>query len=355
LANDIDEARSREPVPAALQVRFDDDAPRTLPLHRHDAIIDNPSILQSTTIPPTPADDDGFALGALPAATERAFVDGSLSIRHLPVGAERKARPGAAPSRLSLGAATAFLVAGCCAGAVVGLLQKDPAPVVVPQALIADDVATANAAAAPTTTTNTLPAAGAAAVVDVVTAAPAVVDVATAERALPPHAVADAALEDSAVALGGPAKDAGSPGAATQDAQPVQAVQPRGLSTAASNERAPSTETKATAEAPTAKGTAKGTASKAATAAQSGRLEVAVPRGGRVQKAFALAAPARVVVDIKGAALPVMPDVPGAREVRVGRPQKGVERVVIVLPGDEKPELARAKIAGDRLVVRWRR
>jgi len=314
---DIDLDLDLRATPAALRERFDDDGPARARGRTSDSVIENPTILQSTTIPPVPADHDGFALGALPEATERGFIDGALSIRHLPIGQERMARPGAAPARLSLGAATAFLVAGCCAGAVVGLLQREPAPVIPP---VVSDAAGTNDDDAPPLPT-----------------------VAVVEQALPPPAAADAAEADD---------EAAPPTTATTTPSTTTP------STTAPSTTAPSTTAPSAAAPPPAAVTSAMTkaVARAAATVKGGRLEVPLPRGGRVKKAFALSSPARVVVDVKGAALPGhLPDVAGAREVRVGRPEKGVERVVIVLEGDAKPELARAKIAGDRLVVRWRR
>jgi uncharacterized protein (TIGR02266 family) len=376
-------------TPATLRLRFDDDAPRALSTtpRRNDSVIDNPSVLQSTTIPPIPS-DDGFALGALPAPTERAFVDGTLSVRHLPLSTERRPAPGAAPVRVSLRAAAAFLVAGCCGGVAVGLLQRDASPDVTPTSVAAalnadgpaadartadtpaDNALNADAPADDALNADALPgalpgaladaaAAAAAATlapgevvtraaVDVVAglpppakAPPVVVDVATAEQALPPAAVADAAVD---------ADDATSP------APPAATTMSAATSATASATTKTASATTKTAASATTKTTATKTPPPGGRGGGAGRLEFALARGGRVQKAFALASPARVVVDVKGAALPArLPDVAGAREVRVGRPEKGVERVVIVLDGNDKPEEAKAKIAGGRLVVRWRR
>jgi hypothetical protein len=318
----------------------------------------------------------------LPPATERGFSEGTLAIRHLPIGHERRLRPGPAPTRVSLAAATAFLAAGCCAGAVVGLLQTDPWAVVPPRADVDVAAVVGDPVPAPPPPVRTTSA-------DASTVAPTVlppldvtVPVAVIEQALPPPAEADAAeaRDDvpetlrSSVTLAATI-GAATIGAAAQDETPAQAhasVAPLAVptpGTAASDSSAvddgaahtadarvasPSDEPSATL--PAAPPQAKPEQTAKAQKTRSGRFEVSLPRGGRVKKAFALASPARVVVDVKGAALPGhLPEVAGARAVRVGRHEQGIERVVIVLEGDAKPELARAKIAGDRLVVRWRR
>jgi hypothetical protein len=92
--------------------------------------------------------------------------------------------------------------------------------------------------------------------------------------------------------------------------------------------------------------------------ASRGRVEVTLPRAGKVKRAFALSEPARVVVDLKGSEVPSAPlpvDAAGTREVRFGHPDKGVDRVVVVLDSERKPGNPRARIVGDRVVVTWRR
>jgi hypothetical protein len=97
---------------------------------------------------------------------------------------------------------------------------------------------------------------------------------------------------------------------------------------------------------------------KAPLLARPGRLEVDLPDGGRVKKVFALASPARVVIDLEQARLPqstVSVDDGGTRELRFGKREDGTQRVVIMLGTDDKPDTVDARLEGDRLIASWKR
>jgi uncharacterized protein (TIGR02266 family) len=387
-----------------LNLRFDDDAPGSM-------LIENPSILESTTVPPAPVtlpprrDDDpleGFALGALPPATHRAFDDGVIAVRHLPVATVRRTTERAArrPGGLSLRTAAAFLVAGCCAGALVGLLQRPPdddalparpreaaarlPPIALPPATTAP-ATTAPATTAPATTApaTTAPATTAPATTATTTATPATpaatdttmpatpspptwAAVGTDDDGEPPAATAAATTTTTRAAVDAAAADTAAPagGAVVATAAPTTAA----TTTAATTTAATTTAATTTAATTTAEGTTTATAGKpkkkdgsrvrrGPVTAAPGRVEVALPRAGRVQRAFALASPARVVVDLKGSDVPEGPlvvDGGGTREVRFGRPARKVDRVVVVLDGEQKPGDPHARVVGNRVVVTWR-
>jgi uncharacterized protein (TIGR02266 family) len=371
-------------TPADLHLTFDDDAPgRPVPgprRRRHRETTTSSAPPMGAALLKQSLCDDQNDGAADDVEVENAFFQPNVSFSEPPQRRVTSSRTKKAPARLSLQAAAAFLVAGCCAGAVVGLLEPH-ASTVVPQASSddrADDGVDDNgptegvalASPDPTAPDPTAPDP---------TAPEAVAPVAVVEQALPPPALADAAeaqdsthesAQESARKAAQESAQEAAQEAAAHQARPTTSAAPRGMP--ATEEPATTSRGREGARA-TASLVASATATKTnqahtntkkpsdtqvntAKAKGAGRLEVNLPKGGRVQKAFALSSPARVVVDVKGTSLPVrLPDVAGAREVRVGRPQKGVERVVIVLEGDRKPELAGAKIAGDRLVVRWKR
>jgi hypothetical protein len=81
-------------------------------------------------------------------------------------------------------------------------------------------------------------------------------------------------------------------------------------------------------------------------------------RGGEIVRAFGLAGPGRVVVDLKGVDYPgfIRQDVrlDGIAAFRVGRPDKEHVRVVIELERDAKPEGIRAEKTEAGLKVTWR-
>jgi Tfp pilus assembly protein PilZ len=99
-------------------------------------------------------------------------------------------------------------------------------------------------------------------------------------------------------------------------------------------------------------------ATSAALAALGGRHVVELPRAGVVRKAFALAGPARVVVDLEDAALPstaIQVGKGGVEAVRFGQPEPHTQRVVLVLDGAHKPDAVEARIEEERLIVSWQR
>jgi hypothetical protein len=99
-------------------------------------------------------------------------------------------------------------------------------------------------------------------------------------------------------------------------------------------------------------------ATAAALAALGGRHVVELPRAGVVRKAFALAGPARVVVDLEDAALPstaIQVGKGGVEAVRFGQPEPNTQRVVLVLDGAQKPDAVEARIQDERLIVSWQR
>jgi hypothetical protein len=385
-----------------LNLRFDDDAPGSL-------LIENPSILESTTVPPAPVtqpprrDDDpleGFALGALPPATHRAFDDGVIAVRHLPVATVRRTTERAArrPGGLSLRTAAAFLVAGCCAGALVGLLQRPPEddvrpgpsreaavrlpPIALPPSTTAPSTTApsttatttatpaATAAAAPATTMPTTPTPPTMAVVGTdndgeppaATAVPTTPTTQAATDAVPvdaPSAAAGAVVATAALTTGAaPTTAEKTPAESATDA-PTTATSATTAATTAATTTTAATVTDATTIATAGKQKKKdgGRVRRGPVTAAPGRVEVSLPRAGRVQRAFALASPARVVVDLKGSDVPEGPlvvDAGGTREVRFGRPARKVDRVVVVLDGEQKPGEPHARVVGNRVVVTWR-
>ena len=87
-----------------------------------------------------------------------------------------------------------------------------------------------------------------------------------------------------------------------------------------------------------------------------GRFSVALPSAGRIARVFALAGPARVVVDLEGATLPREPravDEGGVLQVRYGAPSADRQRVVVVLAGQDRPDAVDARLDGDTLVATW--
>ena len=280
-------------APAAFHERFDDDAP----LH-----IEEPSILESISLAP-----GEFTLGSLPPA----FDDGTISIRQLPLLDERAPAPVAvAPRRRPMGTAVAFLFAGCCVGAVAGLVHHQQQRGAAPATTLAQ-AATTTAA---TTTTTTTPAA-AEPVLALVPLTPKSVDVAEAELTIPPEA-APPTLQEPKIAKAPP----------TVVAAPV-------LASTTKPKRAEPIE------------------------ASPGKLEIDLPSAGSVKSVFALSSPSRIVVDLQAAKLPsskhIDIDEGGVMQLRFGHPKAGIERVVVVVAGGDKPLKPKAKVRGDRLVVTW--
>jgi hypothetical protein len=336
-------------VMRAMHARFDDEGP----------VIDNPSILESSTMPPHGAAEDSgsYSLGELPSSSQPPTMgaqaslrglDEGMAIRHLPLAQERRdARSPVARDaprrRGSWGVAAAVLVAGCAAGALVGLgngasdATQVASVTVVP---VVPVVPPTPAAAAP------------------IVAVP--LSVAQAERELREPAIAAAPVP---VAVAVVAKSE----AKVEVEVEVEAKVDTKIDTKIDTNIDAKVDAKVAAKVETKKvETRKGetkvaeavlTSARATTAtAKPGRVEVKLPEGGRIVKVFSLGAPARVVVDLEGATLPSSPltvGQGGAEQVRFGRPDAGTQRVVVVLSSDQKPDAVDARLDGDRLIASW--
>lgn len=86
-------------------------------------------------------------------------------------------------------------------------------------------------------------------------------------------------------------------------------------------------------------------------------LELELLSPARIQRAFALQAPSRIVVDLEEGARVSPPAMsahgPGVRAVRVGHPQGGVTRIVVDLVAPTAVASVAASTKGKRLHVRW--
>jgi Tfp pilus assembly protein PilZ len=332
--------------------------------------IENPSILEAVSLPPTlvpsllPAASaevsDGYSLGGAltvaPSDGEPRFRDDGrdLAVRHLPLEQDtlrderRPARTPVRRRRSAFGPAVAVLALGCAAGAAVALL---PSPLSSPgRAPTPTSVATV-AAVAP---------------VETVVEAPRPVDVAEAElRAV-------AAVAPRADLTPQPPLQLRGEGEPEGKIQPVEGAPPVEV---AKVEPAPAKVEPAKVEPakvepakvepakvePARVEAAKeepvlASATRATKAALGGRHVVALPEGGVIQKTFALGDPARVVVDLEGARLPgaaVSVGEGGVEAVRFGRPSPQTWRVVVVLDGARKPDAVEARLDGDSLIVTW--
>jgi hypothetical protein len=364
-------------VQRAMHVRFDDERP----------VIDNPSVLESVTVPPAALGEDSgsYSLGDLPgssstpptlgAQASSRGLDEGLAIRHLPLARERQAsRAGGHQPRRSWGMATAVLLAGCAAGAVVGLMQgadRRHASGEPPPSMIAATVAIGHPEPATTVPATTVPTATVPATTVPTATEPTATESAATEPT--PRSVAQAEQElrePIAAATAAPAPTA-PPGEvvearAAATAPPAVKVAVEAKATAATAtkvalmERQPANKaTRVDVDAqPAARNAEPVLTSTRATAAlrKPGRVEVPLPVGGRILKVFALGAPARVVVDLAGATLPGEPlnvGQGGAEQVRFGRPDPGTQRVVVVLSGDHKPDAVDARLKGDSLIATW--
>lgn len=347
------EAPREEPAPASLHQRFDDDAPTSVAVPRarsiigNSSVIEDPSVLESTTALP-----QDFSMGSLPPA----FNEGEMAVSQLALIEERARapRPGkrrpAAKARRSAATAVAFLVAGCAAGAVVGIAQDrlktratpavvaaaDPrAEVITAPAPVLRSVAEAEADLAPpaTTTTTATTATGA-------TTATAATTPTTTKATLPEVTTK-------------PAEPELAPLVATAKETRKEARARKALEQKMEKEKAKLAHEQ---EKPTLASTKK-RASPEPLFASPGHLEVQLPEGGTVKRAFALSSPSRVVVDLIGARLPQKPidvDEGGVMQLRFGHPDAKTERVVIIIAGGgDKPATPQASLDGDRLNVSW--
>lgn len=360
-----DEVQTMPPVDAsvlqALQARMASER-SVVPQPANQTII-NPSILMAHTLPPSSLDDsfnseldaeridagldtsldDDAALAAFSAA-ERS---GAYTLGALPVSLPPKrtsSLPSQVPSssssssssstsgRRTFQVAAALLVAGCAAGGAVGVLQhlaRAPVP-----ASSSTTVAVSTSAVAP--------AAPAAAVLPVADAEAELFGRQPQKAAVPEHVAVPESVAVAAAAVVEPAK-VEAPKAVDKTADKAAEK------VAGKSVEKPAEPVHVAAVKPT---------KKAPLVARPGRLEVDLPEGGRVKTVFALASPARVVVDLEQARLPqntVTVDDGGTREVRFGKREGGTQRVVIVLGTDDKPGTVDARLEGDRLIASWKR
>ena len=357
-----------------LQARFsselldelDDDAP-------DNATIINPSTLEAQTVPPAntstvsssisviedsfndggffadeqkddslgvgTVDDRGaYSLGAVATSTppvQSATREVSLTDERRTDRCDRRTpKPhtskSSSSSRSSMQVAVVLLVAGCAAGGAVGVMSRA-------------------ARAKPATSTSTSTSVTAAAVAP---AMPAVMN------------VADAEAELYGKKLKAPASPIPAPKVAVVDEMPAPATVAVAVAEALKVESKPEPVKLAAAPkvgAPKVEAVHTSLAkpvAKAPLVTKPGRLELDLPEGGRVKKVFALAGPARVVVDFERAKLPAQTvelGEAGALELRFGKPDASTQRVVIVLEGDNKPDAVAARLEGDRLVATWHR
>jgi Tfp pilus assembly protein PilZ len=324
-------------------------------------------------------DGDGFSMGPISAqrtTPPQAFSandESPMHVRHLALGlsddapqssvARRRQQRERQPRRTQFVASTAsveprrrgplvaagILAMGCAAGAAVVML---PSPFGSGStAVVTPPAATTTVAAATTTptpvfttptTTTTTPAPEA-------VAAPKSVAVAEAElRYAPPQPQAVAKAEAIAkVEAKAPKSTAPTP---TQTEPKTEAAQEP------AQEAAPEAAPEAAQE--TALTTALAVVAEPAPRAVSlpGRFSVDLPVGGRIARVFALAGPARVVIDLEDATLPTAArdvDEGGVLQVRFGQPSPGRQRVVVVLSGQDRPDAVDARLDGDQLVTSW--
>ena len=300
--------------------RFDDDAP----LMMNKSVIEEPSILQSVSLVP----NDSFTLGSLPLE----FEEGALSIRHLPLLDERLMAPAkrASHRRRQLGAAV-FLLAGCCAGAFVGVVHHN------------QQSASPALAQRPPTSILSVPTPAAVATLGPI---PSVAPVAAVPAPLPPRSVeaAEAELNLAARAL-------------PQLAVAALSAQGKGVARIAKTEKAKT----GTAE-PEVKHSILASTTKPqalpALIASPGRVEIELPVAGKVMSVFSLSSPSRIVIDLEQARLPtaaIAIDEGGILQLRFGHPKPAVERVVVVVAGADKPSKPTARVKGERLFVTWNR
>ena len=364
----VDTAAVDAAVQRALHVRFDDERP----------VIDNPSVLESVTVPPAAGVEDSgsYSLGALPgssstpptlgAQASSRGLDEGLAIRHLPLAHERQASPaGRHRQRRSWGLATAVLMAGCAAGAVVGLMQADerskasgepPAAMIAATVAIGrpEPIATVAATTEPTKTEPT-PRSVAQAEQELREPVAAAIVATAAPAPMTPKVEAVAAVAAVAAVEAAPAPPAVKVAVEARAAAPA----PSAVKVAVMERQPANKTTSVDVDARPAASNAEPvlTSSRAAAPLRKpGRVEVPLPVGGRIVKVFALGAPARVVVDLAGATLPGEPlnvGQGGAEQVRFGRPDPGTQRVVVVLSGDHKPDAVDARLKGDSLIATW--
>jgi uncharacterized protein (TIGR02266 family) len=304
----FDTLEDEEPVhtwpPERLGLSFDDEAPVTAttlppPAHTLDGIDDR---IDEVSCPPAAIPNRGEPA---PSAAEQrkldsAFFEGKLAVMELPQTEPRGAR-GSRPRRNRAAWALGLLVAGGALGAFLGYEPAEPpAPVALEEAAPLPE--------------------------------PKAVAVAEAGLFEPGAEAADAPVAKAA------------PKAAAAKATP----KPVALTNAV-KKPAP-----APAAAPPAKAQPE---AKAGVKAEYGRVTIPI-EGGRVARAFGLADPPRVVIDLADATFPghKKHDIgdKGIKEVRFGRPDPDHVRVVVELGGSRQPADITTLKRASSLAVAWK-
>jgi hypothetical protein len=316
---------------AGLDLRFDDEADTRSGrsgMSVKPSLSDEPILFDVSSSPPECVARDGDEPGAGPLELPaRAFEEGSIAMRHLPIAEERRPAPVPSARRHALPIALGLLCAGTLVGVGLGAAGKElrrGAPLVA---------ATAQEPPAP--------------------AAPAAVDaeparsVADAERDLPRAAQPEKQPEKQ------PAKQA----EVQPEKQPVKQLEVPGKQPEKPVEVKPAppaaTRTSRAEPAPQAAPAPRSAVTPSPDGSES--LAVAVGRG-RVVKTFTLEGPSRVVVDLEGATLPKSPLAPGGRvsRVRFGTPAPGTSRVVFELSEPRRARDVRADVSEGVLTVAFR-
>lgn len=301
-----------------LDLRFDDEAPASVGASLAPVSASNSGVFARTpsftgSLPPDEARffDMSSSPPSAPAATqvpdedhiiavEHAVVHGDLAIKHLPIAYERRASPSVSMKSRALPMAFVLLCSGTLIGVVVGTVMKrmkQHVPVALTQAP---------------------------------PPAPTLVPVAPAAVVAPATPVKDVAALEQELAL---ASEAPKPaGPIVSAPPPVKDTMPRKAS--AADESA--TDATLASTKPRSEDKAE---KKKAKAGDRLTLDVNVGSGARLVKAFTLASPSRIVVDLAGAKLPKAPllnPADGVARVRFGSPAPGTGRVVVELDRDGK-------------------
>ncbi len=316
-------------------------------------------------------DGDGFTMApvsATPTTPPRSFSvgdDGPLQVRQLSMAQDeapqssvtrRRQQRERAPRRRGPLVAAGILAMGCAAGAAAVMLPtwSSPRP-----ALGATTTAMAPTATTPAPTAAPMPETP----TPVMPSGPESVAVAEAElRYTPPSPQAVAAAE--ALAKNQPPRTPVVEVTTTTKAAPERTAKAEVAKAKPKADVAPQVPQAAAANAhvveadvATVATVATDTASASHKAiALPGRFSVDLPSAGRIARVFALAGPARVVIDLEEASLPSAPrsvDEGGVLQVRFGAPSPDRQRVVVVLAGDDRPDAVDAHISGETLVATW--
>lgn len=105
-----------EPEAPKLDLRFDDSPP-----HGVHAPTAQP-VMDVTSTPPEAVMRDGGILS--PPALDKEILEGTVAIKHLPIGEERKPKPAPKKKSRTLETAIGLLVAGCVLGSGIGYVTK---------------------------------------------------------------------------------------------------------------------------------------------------------------------------------------------------------------------------------------